>query len=1543
MSSPKPGLVARWKGAWLARKEADPDPYKAPHYALVRELLRAHVPPLEVRLRGELVDALAARLVTIEPSPVPLVEETRSLQIILIATRAQLAIELLEADRKQIDRQFANFNNLYSQIDRHEEQLRLMEDYLNETVSDRRKLRGDLAALKRHMNIDALRERSALQASHLEIQIELGLRFIEQGLAAAAGLTQEASVPRASGPGGPLPSTVAIEPNPEAIFATVRETSTLAFLVDRIRTADRWQTRQAAADATRTIMRITLKTARKLGHREVAMLGLTPDSISAIAKVAQNHDEHPCVQASALRALFPIDRPQAEQILHKRILRQPSGANSIVDTSSMAFIVRSRFLRAAAIDLQPENFAALFVEAVAGIDPSEHVRIQLCDLAPVVAHPHALASLRSLSGRGSHPEPSARVRAAAAIACQQIAAATFQAQPDVSEQYIALLTDILSGESDPVAHDITGQELIALATVARKLGLGAKLEAPIAIWIRLLLERAAAEKTPAALAESAAALAEALDRERNPIRQRLAAELYKHAMSVRPQRAKHIPLASFPDALQDAVRDPEMLGRTMADLSRRDWGLSVTQGDKALTLYRGDFFGRRAWRIWHEFWHRAPNKRQAWRHTVGRKPKGLLRANPGSLDEVTPTTVPGERVHIDAEGGWGRHLPRVDDLLDLPVFRNAAVQLFSSHGTTRIAPPASFFKRITNRLRISLRYRRLADLRSASLSSYEPRDRSRFLQTALDDYGIETSFVAHGYGDLPNRPPVSAAVGSLMPREPEAVPATAAAAFAPWNEVTDFFNVHGYYFLSPSENSQTALTLFMGGLATAYVFNAYRKRSALQAARDNIPLCIAGWGTRGKSGTERLKAGLFHGLGYEVFVKTTGCEAMFIHSVPGQAPMEIFIYRPYDKATIWEQSDLVHLGSRLKCNVFLWECMALNPKYVELLAHEWMRDDLSTLTNAYPDHEDIQGPAGMDVASVIASFIPYKGRLLHSELNFQPLFAEVAKARETQTTVIGEREAHLIADDMLDLFPYREHPRNIALVTRMAEEFGIDREFAMITMAEHVVPDLGVLKHYPPVRVIGRESSFINTCSANERAGCVASWRRMNLHKVDLEAEPREAIVVVVNNRADRISRSEVFARIVVRDMSADRFVLIGSNLKGLGGFIKTALQLYLSELSMLDAEDLANPEAALVRCQRRLDEQMARLRVPRPDAEAVVMRIAAWASGAHFPFHAAGVQKLREAIVQTFEEAHNDPSLTLAKALERTRSDRRIEAALVEALSGVQSEADAKIDASNPQLETLDPPTREDFAEQVKRQLARIAVRASCNGLLQSTLKSADSGGIARYTNHFNAVYTEFFDEMVMPIENFSESGDKIIRRCARSVPPGVNLRIVGCQNIKGTGLDFVYRWVAIDKIRSALNRLSHPRVDKRMAALVELESFEDHGVYDLGLIRSVLGASRGQTGAPDENAARDRILRKVEPLYQQKREALDRVAKQGKIDRFLGVCEGWLDYLDSIFRRKTARLLWDELVNQRISHGRAELQMRMLVGRQKGGWLSKMLRSRK
>jgi len=47
-----------------------------------------------------------------------------------------------------------------------------------------------------------------------------------------------------------------------------------------------------------------------------------------------------------------------------------------------------------------------------------------------------------------------------------------------------------------------------------------------------------------------------------------------------------------------------------------------------------------------------------------------------------------------------------------------------------------------------------------------------------------------------------------------------------------------------------------------------------------------------------------------------------------------------------EQTDVAYIGRH--GSYFSGECMGLNPHYVEILQKQWMRDDLSTITNAYP-------------------------------------------------------------------------------------------------------------------------------------------------------------------------------------------------------------------------------------------------------------------------------------------------------------------------------------------------------------------------------------------------------------------------------------------------------------------------------------------------------------------------------------------------------------------------------------------------------------------
>lgn len=738
-----------------------------------------------------------------------------------------------------------------------------------------------------------------------------------------------------------------------------------------------------------------------------------------------------------------------------------------------------------------------------------------------------------------------------------------------------------------------------------------------------------------------------------------------------------------------------------------------------------------------------------------------------------------------------------------------------------------------------------------------------------------------------------------------------------------------HYFFSLRENGQLALALFLVAFAVIYFVGAYRQRARIARARARIPLSIGGWGTRGKSGTERLKAAVFHGLGYEVSVKTTGCEAMLIHSVPDEAPHEIFIFRSYDKATIWEQRDTVETAAALHSEVFLWECMALQPEFVELLQHDWMRDDIVTLTNAFPDHEDVQGPAGVDVAECIASFIPYDAKLVTSETSFLPLFAQRARERGTELAVVDAHDGELIADDLLALFPYNEHPRNIALVADLAGQLGIDRHLAIATMAEHVVPDLGVLKTYPPACVRGRVLRFINGMSANERTGFLNNWQRMGLHARDVEAAPGEAIVTVINNRWDRVARSEVFARIAVEDAVADAHVLIGTNLRGLRRYLDEALRHFTAGIEVVIGDDLV-ARGGSERARARLAGVMARLRVPVPSPAALLQRVEIYAAGAGLAIAEGHRVALGQLAAQVCAGAG---AVGLAE----------VEAELAALLAPIERML-VRTGAPPPGPEVIAAADAGEVATHVVRQATRIAIHARLAARVAAVVDGGARGELADVNELVAAAYRELFAAQVVVVEDAGETGDQIIDHCARAVPPGTAVSVLGIQNIKGTGLDFVYRWLALDHTLARLARLDRDELPVRVAALRELEVFEDYGIVDAGLATIVLearvarvGATTAAPGDEDEGELTRRTLARVRAVHEERRRALEEATHRDLWSRVVGQLEGVLDPLDSVRRQRRSRSIMRDLIAHRISHGRAAKEMRALYDRQGGGWLSR------
>lgn len=697
------------------------------------------------------------------------------------------------------------------------------------------------------------------------------------------------------------------------------------------------------------------------------------------------------------------------------------------------------------------------------------------------------------------------------------------------------------------------------------------------------------------------------------------------------------------------------------------------------------------------------------------------------------------------------------------------------------------------------------------------------------------------------------------------------------------------YASSVYQNSLLELAIFLA-IASLWFFGRHMILGwYARRLRKSLKLVLGGWGTRGKSGTERLKAGLMNAVGPSIVSKTTGCEAMFLIGTPFGGLTEMFLFRPYDKATIWEQFNLMKTSKGLKARVFLWECMGLNPDYVRVLQQDWMRDDIGTITNTYPDHEDVQGPAGRNIPEVMCEFIPNGSQLLTTEEEMLPILAEGAQKGRTDMRTVGWKEAGLIHKDLLDRFPYEEHPYNIALVTAMGDELGLSHDYCVREMSDRVVADLGVLKTYPRSTINGRTLEFVMGMSANERFGAMGNWTRMGFDRHDLATDPEIFISTVVNNRADRVPRSRVFARMLVHDVAADRHVLIGSNVEGLIGFINEEWDAYAANLTLFEeGEDPLDRLEALAKQQRialdqeSLDGLLAAMLAPQSDRVSI------------------------EDVVLAAQ------SCGLADALAKEGADHA---------DAIVAHYDA-------------------MAQQM---------RSYCN-LKDAVTRGGDPSALDQ---HMRDCLGAAFRAKLLPIRDVYTKGESIVRLVAETTPPGLTNRIMGMQNIKGTGLDWVYRWQAWETVWKACQSLRCDDPVEIERGYRALASFQEFGSLCETEMRESVAAARAMLSQlPTVSAAQ---LDALEVRLESQIRAQDNADTPDSGDEQAGgmladwsrslvaTLEGFVDPSDAMKRRMTSDRIYKALIAEQISLQKAAAELKGITSRQKGGWLVKSLGAKK
>jgi poly-gamma-glutamate synthase PgsB/CapB len=236
------------------------------------------------------------------------------------------------------------------------------------------------------------------------------------------------------------------------------------------------------------------------------------------------------------------------------------------------------------------------------------------------------------------------------------------------------------------------------------------------------------------------------------------------------------------------------------------------------------------------------------------------------------------------------------------------------------------------------------------------------------------------------------------------------------------------------------------------------------------------------------------------------------------------------KPNIIEQRKIVATAAHQKAEIFVTECMGVQPILQDILENKFIRSQVGVITNARADHLDEMGPTLDCVAASLANSIPKNGFLFTAEDAHYHILKERAELRNTK---IVKTDGRSITDQEMRGFKYLEHKENVALSLAVCEHFGVSREKAIRGMQESPA-DPGVLRRYK-IETQGKTVEFVNAFAANDADSYKIIWDMLRIHR-----EPGKVLIVLVNSRKDRIQRAEQLGELIASELDADYFVVAG-------------------------------------------------------------------------------------------------------------------------------------------------------------------------------------------------------------------------------------------------------------------------------------------------------------------------------------------------------------------------------------------------------------------
>lgn len=313
---------------------------------------------------------------------------------------------------------------------------------------------------------------------------------------------------------------------------------------------------------------------------------------------------------------------------------------------------------------------------------------------------------------------------------------------------------------------------------------------------------------------------------------------------------------------------------------------------------------------------------------------------------------------------------------------------------------------------------------------------------------------------------------------------------------------------------------------------AYWRMSVMRHQKriDQLNVRIHVNGIRGKSSVTRLVAGVLREGGFVTVAKTTGSAARVIGPRGEEEPI-----KRRGAATINEQVDIVRQHVTPGVEALVIECMAVRPLYQEYSQNFIVRSDITIITNVREDHQEEMGETLEEIADSMSVTIPANGVLITGESrpHLQERLRHNAVKRGSRFIYADPRR---VLDEDLQGFDYLQFKDNVATGLVVADLLGIDRRTALRGMWKSV-PDVGVvrLRSYD---IRGKQVLWVPMFAANDRESVIATFEILQAYF------PQGAPVIgILNNRADRGRRAELFATMVPEDLAGylDHVVTFGA------------------------------------------------------------------------------------------------------------------------------------------------------------------------------------------------------------------------------------------------------------------------------------------------------------------------------------------------------------------------------------------------------------------